>query len=72
MGIVADVLPILLIVVLELSMLELGLRFAEFFLLWWFVELFLGADERQFRVFLLAFVLQVPQDGVDVIPFAHS
>ena len=70
--IVADALPILLVVILELTMFELGLRLTKLFLLWRLVKLFLGADQRQFLVFLLAFVLQVTKDGVDIVTLADS
>ena len=51
-----DIPPFLLIIVLELSMLQLCLRFPQLLLLWGFVKLVLGADIGQLGIFLFVFV----------------
>lgn len=66
---VPNVFPLLLIIVLELPMFEFGLALPQFFLFWRFIELLLGANERQL-IFLLVFVLEVLQDRVDVVTAA--
>lgn len=67
-----DIPPFLLIIVLELSMLQLSLRLPQFFLLRWFVKLVLGAYIRQLWILLLIFVLKVLQDGVYIVALVQT
>lgn len=66
---VPNIFPLLLVVVLKLPVLEFGLALPQFFLFGGFVELLLGADERQL-ILLLVLVLEVLEDGVDVVTAA--
>lgn len=70
--ILLDVPPFLLIIVLELSMLQLSLRLPQFFLLRRLVKLVLGAYIGQLWILLFVLVLKILQDGVDIVALVQA